>query len=302
MWNDVQFQEQKKDLFSWFRLYVYKGRTFESLAEQSGYSAKTLARYVHQRLKEAVPVLELPKPTFLPQYLIIDGLWFGRLFVLLLYRIAGSPLVIHWSFAQREWGWHIAQDLRQLQNQGYVFAGFVTDGGRGVTSAIQEVHPHRPHQRCLVHVHREASKGLGKHPTDPKLKRLKQLCDHLFLIESKEALDWWVAQVRQWITDHQNYLQETTRDAVRKRWWFTHKKVRRTVRILLAAPNTSFVFTKGHPLCPRTTNEIEALNSLLTRRFTVHSGLATHRWQQLLSWFLYFRNLYYASLEKIKKA
>jgi len=279
---------------------VYKGRTIESLAEQSGYSASTLRRYVRERLTQYPPVLDLPQPASTPVYLIIDGLWFGTLFCLMIYRISGWPLIIHWSFSRREWGSHIAKDLEYLKQQGYQFSGFVTDGGIGVTKAVQKVFPHRPHQICLVHVHREAGRGLGKFPQSYQLQKLKRLVDHLFLIESKEALRWWINEVLEWARVNKEYLQEVTHDPIRRKWWYTHKKVRRTVRILLSAPETSFVFVKGHPLIPRSTNEVEGINALLTRRFGAHTGLADHRWKQFISWCIYFRNLYYVSKLKQK--
>lgn len=274
---------------------MYKGRTIESLAEQSGFSSSTLLRYVRNGLAQETPVLELPKPNFTPIYLVIDGLWFGKLFCLLIYRISGWPFIIHWSFSRREWGNHIAKDLGYIKQLGYHFDGFVTDGGTGVTKGVQKAFPSRPHQICLVHVHREASRGLGKYPKTYQLKKLKKLVDHLFLIESKEALKWWIEEVVIWTRINETYLKEVTHDPIHKKWWYTHKKVRRTIQILLSAPKTSFVFTKGHPLMPRSTNEVEGLNALLSRRFRSHTGLATHRWKQLLNWFIYFRNLYFVS-------
>jgi hypothetical protein len=290
MWGHLYLQAKKNNFFSWFRLYVYKGRTYESLADQSGFSSKTLQRYVHQQLEEKTPYLNLPTFLVRPYYLILDGLWFEKEFVLMIYRISGLPFIIHHSFMKKEWGFKIARDLEYLKNLGYDPDGVVSDGGTGITKALKKAFPFRPHQRCLVHVHRQASLGVGKKPKDKRLQQLKKLVDHLFLIESQETLIWWTEELLRWIRVNQDYLKEYTHDATRGRWWYTHPGVRKTIQILLNAPSQSFVFTQGHPLCPRSTNEVEGINAILSRRFSVHSGLSIKRWQLLLSWFIYFRN------------
>ncbi len=290
MWGNLHFQAKKNDFFSWFRLYVYKGRTFESLADQSGFSTKTLQRYVHYQLEKETPKLDLLISLPRPYYLVLDGLWFEKEFVLMVYCISGLPFIIHHSYMKKEWGSQITKDLEYLKELGCDPDGLVSDGGTGITKAIKKVFPFRPHQRCLVHVHRQASLGVGKRPKEKCLQRLKELINHLFLIESLEALTWWTEELLRWIRVNKDYLKENTHDAKRGRWWYTHPRVRRTIQILLNAPSQSFVFTKGHPLCPRSTNEVEGINAILSRRFTVHSGLSLIRWQSLLSWFIYFRN------------
>jgi hypothetical protein len=57
---------------------VYKGRTFESLADQSGFSTKTLQRYVHYQLEKETPKLDLLISLPRPYYLVLDGLWFEK--------------------------------------------------------------------------------------------------------------------------------------------------------------------------------------------------------------------------------
>lgn len=231
-----------------------------------------------------------------PQYLLIDGLWFGKVFCLMLYRIHHSPFLIKARIMKKEWGSLIAKDLEDLKGQGYVFSGFITDGGTGVMKAIKKVYPHSPHQICLAHIHREARKGVGKKPKDFRLQRLKELVDHLWLIESPEALRWWKQEVANWIQVNQDYLKEYAHDDVTGRWWFTHKKVRRTVSILLKAPELSFVFLrKNHWLMPRTTNAIEGINGNVTIKWLIHRGLKRSRWEKFLLWFVYYRNRKYLS-------
>lgn len=68
-----------------------------------------------------------------------------------------------------------------------------------------------------------------------------------------------------------------------------HKGVRKAARILSKAPKTSFVFL-NHPLMPKTTNEIEAQFGHLEKRWLAHRGMKRERWNNFLSWFVYFYN------------
>jgi len=280
-------------------VFVLKGRTYDSLAATSGVSTKTLTRYGNQRLVDVPPKLDLPLPDPARRaYLLVDGLWFGKAFVLLLYRISGYPYIIHASIAKREWSSRVEKDLHYILAQGYVIAGVVSDGGKGIQTAVETVLPAVPHQICLVHVHREATKGVGKRPRDQNVKELKELVGHLFLIESREALRWWMRQVEGWLTTNKNYLLEYTHDPIHHRWWYTHKKTRKTIKILLKAPEHSFMFLYGHRLMPRTTNEIEGLNSAISSKWLIHRGLRREKWPSLIRWYIYFRNEYFMSLEE----
>lgn len=206
------------------------------------------------------------------------------------------------SFARKEYAERVRDDIQYIESLGYQIVGTVSDGGKGVVRGIAQALPHKPHQICLAHVHREARKGVGKYPKDPHLLRLKRLIDHVWLLESKEALSWWLCDLQQWIDGNQIFLQEYSHDAIHRKWWFTHSKVRRSVRILVTAAKTSFTFLKGHPLMPRTTNEVEGLNTNITSKWLTHRGLSPTRWQPFLRWFLYFRNQHFLSQLKNSSA
>ena len=181
-----------------------------------------------------------------------------------------------------------------------MFTGIVSDGGRGVVSAIKEVFPHILHQICMAHMHREATNALGVHPKDFRIRKLKKLADHMWLIESRKALTWWMKQVHQWITSNHEYLREYRQDTTGK-WWYIHKGPRKTIRILKKVPQTSFAFLT-EPLMPKTTNEIEATFNHLEKRWLAHRGLKTERWESFMKWFVYFYNLQKLTGSKTKKA
>jgi hypothetical protein len=111
----------------------------------------------------------------------------------------------------------------------------------------------------------------------------------VWLIESREALKWWHNQVLDWIKANDEYLWEKKCDQEGRRW-FAHKGARKAARILKKLPETSFTFLHGHPLMPKTTNELEAQFGHLGKRWLAHRGLRKDRWEKFLRWFVYLYN------------
>ena len=279
----------KTDFFSLFRQYVLWGHTYAQIADLSGYSIQYLSKKFHFYLTQEPPILPLLDQTSQPEtFLLLDGLWLKRGFILMAYRQSRNLTILHISVVGREAATKITKDLRHLLVIGYRFTGVVSDGGTGIVKAVGDVFPHKPHQICLAHLHRDVINAIGKFPKSERVKQLKQLADHVWLIESKEALRWWQEQVNEWITAHNAFLKEKKYD-LDYNWWFIHKGVRRAVNILRDLPYTSFKFL-DFPLMPKTTNEIEAQFGHLGKRWLSHRGLKTESWEQFMKWFVYFYN------------
>jgi Transposase, Mutator family len=280
---------QKTDFFALFRQYVLWGHTYEQLSDISGYSIQYLSYKFHIFLLENPPELPLlDQSTITETFLLLDGLWLKRGFVLMAYRQSKNLQVLHISVIGRESAIKIAKDLRHLLSLGYHFTGIVSDGGTGIVKSVGEVFPHKPHQICLAHLHRDVIAALGRYPKSERIRQLKQLADHVWFIESTEALKWWEEQVATWIESHTIFLKEKKYD-LDYNWWFIHKGVRRAVNILTSLPKTSFKFL-DHPLMPKTTNELEAQFGHLGKRWLSHRGLKTDKWEYFMRWFVYFYN------------
>lgn len=187
----------------------------------------------------------------------------------------------------KEFGSLIAKDLKELKKQ-YRFTGVVSDGGRGIRNAVFKVFGNIPHQICMAHLHRDIVNAIGRFPKDERVKKLKKLADHIWLIESKEALFWWQDWLGEWIQENRDFLQET-RHLEDGGWWYVHKGVRKAVRILVSLPDTSFKFL-NHPLMPKTTNELEGTISNISGKHLIHKGLKRERVKSFISWFIYFYN------------
>lgn len=287
-------------IFNLFRQYVLYGATYQFLSILSACSVVYLATQFHILFKQDPPESpKLDQSTFEEAFLLIDGLWFGRWFVLMVYRQSKTLMILHIAVAGQETGTKISKDLRRILSLGYNFTGIVSDGGTGIVKAVNIVFPHIPHQICMAHMHRDIITSIGRHPKDERVKELKMLADHIWLIESKEALNWWKSKVNIWIKQYNVFLKERRYD-LEWNWWYVHKGARRAMSILLSLPYTSFKFL-DHPLMPKTTNELEAQFGHLGKRWLSHRGLKRERWKDFLKWFVYFYNQEKLSQKKTEK-
>lgn len=288
------FKKKKLDIISLFKQYILWGLTYEMLASSSGYSIQYLIVEFHKLL-----LLDPPKLPRFDQtksgkvdsaYMLIDGLWFGRWFVLMLYRQSGTLYLLHISIAGREASTKITKDLRYIKdNLKYIFTGFVTDGGTAICSAVDEVYPHAPHQICLAHMHRQIVSALGRYSKDKRITDLISLSNQIWFIESHNSLKIWETNLKDWVRTNFFFLKETRKDDT-GRTWYIHKGVRKAVRILIKLPKSSFKFL-DHPTMPKTTNEIEATFGHIGQRWLRHKGLKKTRWESYLKWFVYYYNL-----------
>ena len=287
------------DMFNLFKQYILWGLTYEMLSSFSGYSIQHLVEKFHEYLEQYPPELPLLDQSDIPQtFLLIDGLWFGRWFVLMVYRQSGNLTILHISSMGKEAATRIEKDLKKIQ-ENYLFTGIVSDGGTGILSAVNEIFPYTPHQICLAHLHRGIIAAIGRYSRDYRIQELKRIADHIWLIESKEALRWWKEKLNDWIKRNNSFLKEKRYD-IDYNWWHIHKGARKAVATLLELPHTSFKFL-DYPLMPKTTNEIEAQFGHLGKRWLAHRGLKRERWEYFLKWFVYFYNQEKLSQKKTKE-
>src|SRR6266498_4016457 len=89
--------------FDLFKQYVLWGLTYEMLSSISGYSIQHLVYEFHKLLRLDPPTLpRFDQSGYDEAYLLIDGLWFGRWFVLMVYRQSGNLRLLHISVAGKE--------------------------------------------------------------------------------------------------------------------------------------------------------------------------------------------------------
>ena len=275
--------------FLWyFEQYVLYGVSYVVLSKWSGYSIQHLHTQFERILSTLPPDLPIPQEKTTETYLIIDGRWFGKCVCLMIYRQSKSKLILYASFMKREYGSLILKNLKVLHEKGYRFTGIVSDGGTGIRNAVVRMFGHIPHQICMAHIHRQATNGLGQYPKDVRVRELQQIANHMWLVESKEAREWWKKQITTWIRAHGIFAGETRHD-VDGRWWYIHGGVRKCIRCLQTAYEDCFTFL-DHPLMPKTSNEIEATIGNLSMKHVIHRGLKRENLQPFIRWFIYFYN------------
>jgi len=186
-----------------------------------------LENIFHHFLNQIPPIIDIPELTTEVSYLLIDGLWFGKRYCLMLYRHHKRKTLIHASFVSRERGSLIAKDLKILKEK-YRFSGIVSDGGTGIGNAVYTKFGNIPHKICMAHLHRDIINTIGRYPKDKRVRDLKRIADHIWLIESKEALNWWRDKLQKWIDKNREFLTET-KHLDTGGWWYIHKGVRKAV-------------------------------------------------------------------------
>lgn len=290
---------QRLVLLRWFKEYILHGVTYHVLARWSKIPTVTLRYHFNQLLHEQPPFTDLPLIESHQQYLLTDGLWFGRLFVLMVYKLNAHEGILHASIAKKEWSYHIRRDLQLIRKRGVVLTGVVSDGATGITKAVTEVFGAIPHQICLAHVHRSLMSCLGVQPKEPETQALRRFADEVWRLKNRRELRKWNNQLKGWIKAHQRYLLAYHTDET-GRWWYAHARVRKAVRILKTIPKKSFIFLE-RPLMPKTTNELEGIFSNLTVKWLMHRGLSQTKWPTFLLWFLYFRSRTSSPRRKTKR-
>lgn len=162
------------NLYNLFRHYVLDGLTYHQLSVLSGYSVSTLQKpfkgYLDKTHKD---ILDKPQ-TVEPIVLLLDGLWFGRSFVVMAYWSSKSLKIIRISTGVKELKSIIKKDLLHISAEGYSVCGIVSDGGKPILGAIQHVYPQTPHQVCLAHMHRQLIASIGKYPKEYCVQLLKR--------------------------------------------------------------------------------------------------------------------------------
>jgi len=299
--TSAQRRHGKRRPFLWyFEQYILYGVSYTVLSRWSGYSIQHLHSQFKHILATDLPPLILPLEKDTETYLILDGRWFGKTICLMLYRQSKSKLILYASFMKREFGSLIFKNLKIIHEKGYRFTGIVSDGGTGIRNAVIRMYGHIPHQICMAHIHRQATSGLGKYPKEERVRQLKKLADHMWLVESKEARAWWKDQVNAWIQTHGMFIGQTRWDTT-GHWWYIHGGVRKCVRALKTAYEDCFAFL-NHPLMPRTTNEIEATIGNLSMKHLIHRGMKRENLEPFIRWFIYFYNRNILSCRKTKEA
>jgi len=215
---------------------------------------------------------------------VLDGTSLvARQEVVLIARAIGNDGRIAWSFTPRETAAAWSLLLSQIPAPRFV----VCDGQKGLLRAIKTYWPATIVQRCLVHVVRQSLAWITQRPQTIAGQHLRPLVGALFDIRTRRKKRKWLRRFRRWCRRWELFLNARTMHPIdRRRWWYTHKKLRRVRTLIERSLPHLFTFVR-HPAVPRTSNHVEGgINAGLHELFHAHRGLSVGQKRILVAYFL----------------
>lgn len=272
----------KLNRFSWFKRWL-KGSSIEQIADSGRKSSITIRRAIHWYLNC------LPKPNPCPNlncYPVIDATWFGRKHCLLVYWDKALTKAQWWRWSERkEAAWEIIEDLESLKKKRIIFKAATTDGAPGIKTALDYVYPHIPKQRCLVHLQRMGLAFLTQRPKTLAGLQLRNIILRLNRIKTHDEHYFWQKEFYSWCNRYYAFLKQKSYSFEKKNWWYTHKSLRKTRRMIINALPDMWHYLDNRNIS-KDTNGLEGRWGSLKGHFCNHKGLSKSRRKAYLSWYL----------------
>jgi transposase-like protein len=225
-----------------------------------------------------------------PWVLSLDGTWLRRRGVVLIYRDVTHHENLFWAYAPSE-SYAVFQTSMEYFTRllgKNAPTGVVSDWKGALVSAVSLYFPGVPHQRCLVHVVREAKRLLAKGSPFPFTLHLRDIAKQLIKINTLAEKRVWLSELIAWEKTYGHHLKERTfNPETDKRWWYTHGNLRRAWRLLTDDWQPFFVYLDHH-LIPKSNNSIEGVNGQLKNKLQNHRGMKTPQQVSFLFWYLTF--------------
>lgn len=268
-----------------FVRWLTKSTHLVGLARENHCTIRTL----QTRFKSYWSFEPRPKcPSFQPTIIVLDGLGIvSRRLVVLVIQDPLHRQPISWTFASHESYEHWLGALYPLRKAGINPTYAVCDGQRGLLKALSAVWPNIKLQRCLIHVIRQARAWLTQRPKTPAGQVLLCLVKDLLMVRTRRQRRRWIRRYRRWLTRYDNFFKERTYSTgVKRRWWYTHRKLRAVRSLITNSLPYLFTFVR-YPEVPRTSNHVEGgINSRLKDLMRIHRGLPPERKRILVAWYL----------------
>lgn len=253
-----------------------------TIARQYSVSRQTITAWLEPLWDDPSP---LPKSTNVTdKVLIVDGVRLARGAWVLVGRTLAQ--VASWVFTNGEstvaWTSFTASIVG-------IPRAVVIDGRAGLLAAIQQDWPVALIQRCHFHLQKRARILLTQNPTLLAGQTIRAILVDLKFVRTRRQRRRWLRRYRRWEQSFAAFLSERTivRDEAtgRRRWWFTHKRLRAVHSLIQNALPYLFTYVR-YPIIPRTTNHVEGgLNSRLGELIRRHRGLPLIRKQRLVALF-----------------
>lgn len=275
-----------RNRFVWFRQWIEGKQSFKQLVVQSDYSERTLKRYFYSYLG-TYPVWQI-KPSEKVN-LLMDGTYFANKVCLVLYRDNNVKATQLYRLSDGEWEEEIREDLQNLISLGITIESVTCDGLSNLLKAVRKTCPGTIVQRCLAHIQREVLSWLTRNPQSEAGIELREIVRKLHLIDDKTKWGYWVVEMVNWYEKYQSFVNQKSYFPGSKRFWYTHKMIRRSfIHIKRAFPDM-FQYL-DNPSIPKTTNALESFFGHLKENISIHRGLSKEHYKNYIKWYLYFRS------------
>lgn len=208
----------------------------------------------------------------------------------MVYRDITHHQNLFWSFHSSESYEAIHTDLQALTKLlgGCSPSGVISDWKGSIVTGVANHFDHLPHQRCLIHVLREAKRLLPKRSSFDAVPVLREIAKNLLHVKTQKEAMAWKSRLIGWQMAYGHLLKEkSTNPETGKKWWYTHGDLRRAWRLLTDDWYPFFVYL-DHPLIPKENNSIEGVNSQMKRFLGNHRGMKTLQQVSFLFWYLTF--------------
>lgn len=233
------------------------------------------------------------------RYLMLDGTYFNGYCVLTAFN---GTYVVDWQFCDREksYTWDIL--IQRIPAPDIA----VIDGASSLESVIRQHWPETKIQRCHFHIRQNITTNLTNNPRTKPGQELQAIAHSLRQVTNLDQAAHWEATLVSWMTlnkttlDARTYAHQSTGPKpsyVRsgQQWWYTHRGLRRTARLLAKLVKTNQLFTylehaTNKESLPKTTSPLEgAINSGIKDLLRNHRGLSPEHAITAVAWYLYHR-------------
>jgi hypothetical protein len=205
--------------------------------------------------------------------LIVDTTFWGCAYGVCVFFSKELKRAIWWHEVESERMAHYHYGRRILEEKRWIFSAVVVDGRRGFLNVFKGL----PVQICQFHQIKQVTKYLTRRPKTDAGKELRTLT--LTLTETDEATFTNALDV--WHIKWGSFIEEKTTVEYangKKRWYYTHRKVRSAYRSLRHNLPHLFTYqTYPHLNIPNTTNDLDGSFSALKKKLSAHHGLRRDR-------------------------
>lgn len=136
-----------------------------------------------------------------------------------------------------------------------------------------------------MHIQRLALAYITKNPRTEAGKKLRPVVKALASIENYDQRDKWLVDLLSWCDKYMDFLKEKSYLNGSKRWWYTHKNLRKVRAMILNALPDLFHYLKDNSI-PKDTNGLEGRFSSLKQHYRQHRGLSKSRRKAYLYWYV----------------